>query len=128
MLDCDASIDVDKAEVASAAECPGETPVPEKAFARSSLRPRREYIRGTSPGAAPPCIIYRPSRPVMQGGSRAGRTWILEFERQRPCGIEPLMGWTSCDEPYAQVRLSFPDHSSAVGYADRQGLDYRVIG
>jgi len=37
------------------------------------------------------------------------------------------MGWTASDNPIAQVRLRFPTLAAAVAYAERQGLDYRVI-
>jgi len=37
------------------------------------------------------------------------------------------MGWTASDNPFAQIRLRFPTLAAAVAYAERQGLDYRVI-
>ena len=37
------------------------------------------------------------------------------------------MGWTASDDPFAQVRLGFPTLAAAVDYAERQGLDYRVV-
>jgi hypothetical protein len=37
------------------------------------------------------------------------------------------MGWTASDNPFAQIRLRFPTLTAAVAYAERQGLDYRVI-
>lgn len=55
------------------------------------------------------------------------RQWVLEFEPFRKRWIEPLMGWTASEDPYAQVRLRFPDKESAVRYAQSQGLDYRVV-
>jgi len=37
------------------------------------------------------------------------------------------MGWTATDDPFAQIRLSFPALASAVAYAEREGLDYTVV-
>jgi len=37
------------------------------------------------------------------------------------------MGWTATDDPFAQIRLSFPSLASAVGYAEREGLDYTIV-
>lgn len=80
------------------------------------------------PFGAPSCRIYRPSPSVMQSGRAPVQTWVLEFEPFGHRWIEPLMGWTSSDDPFAQVRLSFPTLAAAVDYAERQGLDYRVVG
>lgn len=37
------------------------------------------------------------------------------------------MGWTASDDPFAQIRLTFPTLSAAVDYAEREGIDYVVI-
>jgi hypothetical protein len=50
---------------------------------------------------------------------------MLEFEPSRPPQIEPLMGYTSSDDPYRPIRLKFPDRASAVEFAERQ--DWRYI-
>jgi len=63
----------------------------------------------------------------MQAGQRTARAWVLEFERAGRTWIEPLMGWTATDDPFAPIRLTFPTLAAAVDYAERQGLDYRVI-
>jgi hypothetical protein len=63
----------------------------------------------------------------MQSGRAQSRTWVLEFEPFGHRTIEPLMGWTATDNPFAQIRLRFPTLAAAVDYAERQGLDYRVI-
>ncbi|MEN3231865.1 ETC complex I subunit [Methylorubrum rhodesianum] len=34
--------------------------------------------------------------------------WVLEFEPSRPPQIEPLMGYTSGNDPYRSIRLKFP--------------------
>jgi ETC complex I subunit conserved region len=94
---------------------------------RSNTRPVGKPSRGSFPFGAPPCRVYRPSPSVMQAGKRTARAWVLEFEPAGRKWIEPLMGWTGTDDPFAQIRLTFPTLAVAVDYAEQQGLDYRVI-
>jgi hypothetical protein len=47
--------------------------------------------------------------------------------RSRPL-IEPLMGWTGCDDTLSQVELTFPSAAAAIAYARRQGLRYLLQG
>ena len=108
---------------------PREAPVaPEgaRAMVLRNTKPRRQPNRRSFPYGAPPCRIYRPCRSVMQSGGRKP-TWVLEFEPASRPWIEPLMGWTASDDPFAQIRLTFPTLTAAVAYAEREGLDYRVI-
>jgi hypothetical protein len=51
---------------------------------------------------------------------------VLEFEPSRPPRIEPLMGYTSSDDPYRSIRLKFPDRDSAIAFAERQDWHYIV--
>jgi NADH dehydrogenase len=62
----------------------------------------------------------------MQSGRRRKPTWVLEFEPTSPRWIDPLMGWTASEDPFAQIRLTFPNLASAVDYAERHGHDYQV--
>jgi hypothetical protein len=71
-------------------------------------------------------VIYRPARSAMTSGRRRTKHWILRFERRRPQYIEPLMGSTADDDPVADVELRFDSLRSAIRYAERQGLSYRV--
>jgi hypothetical protein len=64
----------------------------------------------------------------MTSGKRRTRGWTLSFERRTAPFIEPLMGWTAGNDPMVQVELLFPTLAVAVGFADRQGLAYRVEG
>lgn len=70
--------------------------------------------------------IYRPARSAKTAGKARTKHWLLRFERRTPAFIEPLMGWTGGDDTLQQVELRFPDLQSAVAYAERQGLSYRV--
>jgi hypothetical protein len=69
--------------------------------------------------------IYQPARNAMQQGM-APRDWVLEYERDQPRVIEPLMGWTSSADTRAQVRLSFAIKEEAVGFATRHGIAFRL--
>jgi hypothetical protein len=85
-------------------------------------------LPGTSSPAGrelPLVRIYQPGRSVTSSGPpRKG--WVLEFERSSAPYIEPLMGWTGGDDPFAQIRLTFPDLQSAIGFSERHGWRYRV--
>jgi hypothetical protein len=89
-----------------------------RAMLLRNTRPRGQPNRRGFPHGAPPCRIYRPCRSVMQSGGCNRPAWVLEFEPASPPWIEPLMGWTASDDPFAQIRLTFPTLTAAV---------YRVI-
>ena len=72
--------------------------------------------------------IYRPSRSAMQSGKAKYDQWVLEFEREGPQRVDPLMGWTAGGDTLAnQVRLSFDTREDAVAYAKREGIPHQVI-
>ncbi len=75
--------------------------------------------------AVPTAIIYRPARSVMTSAPRPNY-WVLEFEPSRPLWIEPLMGYTSSDDPYRSIRLKFPDRQSAIDFVERNDWSYVV--
>jgi hypothetical protein len=99
-------------------------------FDRDHNRPRTlPKLPGTDfivPGGVPPARIYRAERSVTQSAPGRQR-WILEFERSAFPFIEPLMGWTGSSDPFAPIRLEFPDCASAVDFAERNGWDYSVF-
>lgn len=59
---------------------------------------------------------------MTQAGRGRARAWVLEFEPSGSRWIEPLMGWTATDDPFAQIRLTFPTLEAAVAYAERSDL------
>jgi len=63
-------------------------------------------------------VIFRPARSAMTSGRRRGK-WVLRFERCASPYTEPLMGWTSNDDPLASLELRFNFLASAVRYAER---------
>lgn len=65
-----------------------------------------------APHGMPPVWIYQPGRSITRSAPGRGG-WVLEFERASPPYLEPLMGWTAGGDPFAQIRLKFPDLQSA---------------
>ena len=70
--------------------------------------------------------IYKPAKTAMQSGNARTKQWLLEFDREQPREIEPLMGWTSSADTRQQVRLRFDTKEEAIGYASRNGIAFRV--
>jgi hypothetical protein len=71
--------------------------------------------------------IFRPARNAMQAGLAGTKQWVLDFERERPQRIEPLMGWTSSADMKQQVRVRFDTREEAIAFAEREGIAYRVF-
>lgn len=71
--------------------------------------------------------IYRPAKTAMQSGKAKTHLWLLEFDADRPRTIDPIMGYTSSADTRQQVRLTFETQELAVAYAERNGIEYRVI-
>ena len=70
--------------------------------------------------------IYSPAQSATTSGAAKVGHWILEFDREAPKTIEPLMGYTSSRDMLSQVRLQFDTQDEAVAYAEREGITYRV--
>ena len=99
------------------------------------LPPRRDNqnrsiprLPGTSlpaPGQLPLAYIYQPA-PSPTQSAPGRREWVLEFEPSSSPEIEPLMGWVGSRDPFAHIRLRFPDRQSAIEFAEKQGWPYVV--
>ena len=70
--------------------------------------------------------IYSPAKTAMQSGTARTGIWILEFEREQPRRIEPLMGYTSSSDMKAQIHMEFPTLDAAKAFAEKEGIAYRV--
>ena len=70
--------------------------------------------------------IYSPARTAMQSGKAKTGHWVLEFEPESPRKIDPLMGYTTSGDMKSQLRLTFETAEAAVGYAERNGIPYRL--
>lgn len=70
--------------------------------------------------------LYQPAKTAMQSGRKNTERWLLEFERQQPQRIEPLMGWTASGDTRQQLRLWFDTLEEAEAYCRRHGIMYTV--
>jgi ETC complex I subunit conserved region len=77
-------------------------------------------------GPLPVAYIHQPAPSPTQAGRARTREWLLEFEPSSRHEIEPLMGWASSRDPFAHIRLRFPDRQSAIEFAEKQGWPYAV--
>jgi hypothetical protein len=83
-----------------------ETKSTHECWAERDDAPRRALTRSVFPDDAL-AVIYKPARSAMTSGNARTRDWKLRFEpRSRPL-IEPLMGWTGCDDTLSQIELTF---------------------
>jgi ETC complex I subunit conserved region len=71
--------------------------------------------------------IYRPAKTAMQSGKAKTHLWVLEFDQEAPRRIDPILGYTSSSDMKQQVKLTFETLEQAQSYAERNGIDFRVI-
>ena len=62
----------------------------------------------------------------MQSGNKKFNKWIIEFIVKDP-GRNPLMGWESSSDTYAELNLEFKSKDLAIQYAKKNNLDFEVI-
>ncbi|XP_050364535.1 NADH dehydrogenase [ubiquinone] iron-sulfur protein 4, mitochondrial-like isoform X2 [Argentina anserina] len=73
-------------------------------------------------------VIYSPARTASQQGSGKVGKWKINFLSTQKWE-NPLMGWTSTGDPYANVGdagLSFESEQAAKEFAEKHGWDYTV--
>ena len=70
--------------------------------------------------------IYQPARTATQSGRARTRRWLLEMEQRSPKEPDPLCGWIGSDDTEQQIQLRFPDVESAIAFARKSGIEYRV--
>jgi hypothetical protein len=71
--------------------------------------------------------IYRPASNAMQSGRAKTSRWVMEYAPEAVLRPDSLMGWAGEGSTRNQVRLSFDSLEDATHYAERQGVEYRVI-
>lgn len=102
--------------------------IPARALPAAGHNLRRiARIPGTTlPAERRPVVrIFRPARSAMTSAPLP-QPWVVEFERQDRPAIEPLMGWTTQEDPLATVRLSFRDLASALDFVAARGWDWEI--
>ncbi|XP_058219815.1 NADH dehydrogenase [ubiquinone] iron-sulfur protein 4, mitochondrial-like [Rhododendron vialii] len=73
-------------------------------------------------------VIYSPARTATQQGSGKVGRWKIDFLSTQKWE-NPLMGWTSTGDPYANVGdagLSFDSEEAAKAFAEKYGWEYVV--
>lgn len=71
--------------------------------------------------------IYRPAKTAMQSGKAKTHNWVLEFDPATQRRIDPMTGYTGTVDMLAQVKLTFETLEQAEAYAQREGIEYRVL-
>ncbi|KAH8516368.1 hypothetical protein H0E87_004640 [Populus deltoides] len=74
-------------------------------------------------------IIYSPARTATQQGSGKVGRWKINFLSTQKWE-NPLMGWTSTGDPYANVGeagISFDSEEAAKAFAEKHGWEYEFI-
>ena len=70
--------------------------------------------------------IYQPAKTAMQSGRGNTGKWVLEFEPVEAKRPDPLMGWAGSGDMNGQVRMRFDSKESAIAFAEKKGLVFRV--
>lgn len=70
--------------------------------------------------------IFQPARTAMQSGNAKTKQWQIQFQPD-PKWENPLIGWTSSDDPVQGLPLLFDSKEAAMQYASEQHLDYELL-
>ena len=70
--------------------------------------------------------IFQPAKTATSSGRAKTHHWVLEMEPRSRKEADALMGWVGSDDTEQQVQLRFPDLDSAIAFAKRKGIEYRV--
>ncbi len=70
--------------------------------------------------------IYCPTKNAMQSGMRNATQWVLEYDSEKGCYLDPLMGWSGSCDMDSQVRLKFGSKDEAISYARRNTIAFEV--
>ncbi len=71
--------------------------------------------------------IYQIPKNALQSGRARTSTWMLEFEPTEAKKPDPMMGWAGSGDTQQQVKLQFGSEAAAIAYAERYGIEYKVI-
>lgn len=70
--------------------------------------------------------IYRPAKSALQSRCGCDALWVIEPVLETPREREPLMGWTSANDPLSSLsgRMTFATSGEALTFASERGWDY----
>ncbi len=70
--------------------------------------------------------IYKPAKTAMQSGMEGTRFWKIKFDTTEKFE-NPLIGWTSSNDPVQAVRLKFDSSDSAIEFCRKNEWHYEVV-
>lgn len=70
-------------------------------------------------------FIFRPARTAMQSGNAQTKQWQIQFPPD-PKWENPLMGWTSSNDPVQGLLLNFDSKEAALNYVKALNLEYEI--
>ena len=70
--------------------------------------------------------IYKPSKTAMQSGTKKYNKWLIEFITE-DTGVNPLMGWESSTDTFAELKLEFSSKELAIEYAKKNNIEFELI-
>ena len=70
--------------------------------------------------------IYKPTKTAMQSGIKKYNKWIIEFITE-DTGVNPLMGWESSTDTFAELKLEFSSKELAIEYAKKNNIEFELI-
>ena len=71
--------------------------------------------------------IFKPSKTAMQSGRSKYKKWVLKFSDKNEQLRDALMGWNGGSSTVSQVELKFNSREEAIGYANKNNIDYEVL-
>ena len=71
--------------------------------------------------------IYLPTKTATQSGMGNNKQWILEFAKDETAYKSNLMLWNGSKDTSKQVCLKFNLRQEAINYAQKHGLNYKVL-
>ena len=74
-----------------------------------------------------PAKIYRPAKTAMQSGKAKTHLWVLEYDQEKARVIDSVTAYTGSGDMRQQLKLTFETRELAEAYAQREGIEYRVI-
>ena len=71
--------------------------------------------------------IFKPSKTAMQSGRSKYNKWVLKFSDKNNQLRDTMMGWNGGSSTVSQIELKFNSREEAIGYANKNNIDYEVL-
>lgn len=72
--------------------------------------------------------IYSPAKSATQSGQALSYHWVVETEPATPRIPDPIMGWSSANDPFSELRgrLKFATEKDALAFVKNKG--WEIVG